>query len=758
MHDCRYCAGPKKHRLRTRKLILQIVAQVSCLLTARKAARPAPALGIVLALCLSSGCSSPAQSPEPAANGGTGPARDVIVNPIPFSELLRSLPKYSTDETRAYVLAVLSSASESEASKQEAAYMLARILQKAGSPDELRESMKLFEQASRQAPLWERCQWHISECANLLGQEESVRQALESIGKRSESASSKAAAEYGLAQSYSRGNEPERAKKAFMKLRKLFPASQYALGAAYYLGEAEADDREQQAQAIELFREYLKASPDGHFARDVVTRLTALPEFKATETDRDIFAKVHYLHGEWEQALAHWSQTRSDQHWYEQATCLRMLGRATEARDAYESGINGHPNDPSLPEAARLLCTYLTRDQAAAVWQGILARSTRFGDLALWNLALRSSPPVALSYYNRIVSAHPRSAYAPEASWWLFWNQVKEGKSAAAISRAESALKLYGASRAGPRFAFWAGKLHERLKQKEAARAAYKHAAERYAANYYGHRARARLAALSGGRDRGWSTRPARRHPVPNWSWPAPPQMMSWPEVATTYGSTQEILARLGQWDECLQLLPEKSDPLLRSWLTASLDLPLDAINLMTGHLQGVPRRTVRWEMAYPLLYSQEVSREAAARKVDPLLAHALIREESRYNARALSRSHALGLMQLLPGTAYGVAKRLKIALSGTDQVFDPATNIALGTAYLASTLERSQGQAMLAVAGYNGGPNAARSWNSRFQSAGGGDYDIFVEDIPYRETRDYVRKVFGSYWNYEAIYGAPKS
>src|SRR5262249_14917263 len=153
---------------------------------------------------------SPAQSPEPAANGGNGPARDVIVNPIPFSELLRSLPKYSTDETRAYLLAVLSSVSESEASKQEAAYMLARILQKAGSPDELRESMKLFEQASRQAPLWERCQWHISECANLLGQEESVRQALESIGQRSESASSKAAAEYGLAQSYSRGNEAER--------------------------------------------------------------------------------------------------------------------------------------------------------------------------------------------------------------------------------------------------------------------------------------------------------------------------------------------------------------------------------------------------------------------------------------------------------------------------------------------------------------------------------------------------------------------
>jgi soluble lytic murein transglycosylase len=109
--------------------------------------------------------------------------------------------------------------------------------------------------------------------------------------------------------------------------------------------------------------------------------------------------------------------------------------------------------------------------------------------------------------------------------------------------------------------------------------------------------------------------------------------------------------------------------------------------------------------------------------------------------------------MQLLPGTAFGVAKRIGLPLTNKEEIFIPDNNIKMGTAYLNSTLSRFNGNAMLAVASYNGGPNAVKRWLDAFTAAGGNDLDVFVENIPYRETRDYVRKVFGSYWTYHIMY-----
>ena len=121
----------------------------------------------------------------------------------------------------------------------------------------------------------------------------------------------------------------------------------------------------------------------------------------------------------------------------------------------------------------------------------------------------------------------------------------------------------------------------------------------------------------------------------------------------------------------------------------------------------------------------------------------------------AVSSSNALGLMQLLPGTAMGVAKRLGVKLNGNKDIHKPEYNIKFGIDYIAYTMGRHDGSALFAVASYNGGPNAVASWRKKISTA---DLDYFVENIPFLETRDYVKKVFGSYWNYEAIYDSTKS
>lgn len=359
-----------------------------------------------------------------------------------------------------------------------------------------------------------------------------------------------------------------------------------------------------------------------------------------------------------------------------------------------------------------------------------------------------------------------------------FWDLAKQSrtdptKATAALAWAKEGLQKYPTSKAAARLGFWSGKLHEQLKHPEEAKAGYQFTAQHFPSYYYGHRAKARLKKLSsalGGTgaaknaapttvadpntDPGWSTKPARVPPNLNWHWPTPQQIISFEHMSKKYGATITELVKLHQFDEATGLLPDNSGPEFKASLLARSKKPMQAINTANRELNGAPKLSQRWEMAYPLEYADLISSDAKNDGVDPLLVHALIREESRYNADALSRAKALGLMQLMPGTAYGVAKRLAVPLSGTSDILKPEINIKLGTNYLAYTLKRFDNNALLAVASYNGGPNAVQSWFQQHRLAGNADFDWFVENIPFRETRDYVRKVFGSYWTYEELYG----
>lgn len=665
-----------------------------------------------------------------------------------LSQIIGNINKLPAEEIKHQLKDIYTSEHQPETSRREAAYVLARMLQKSASPDDLKEAIKLYEDAAHIEPLWERCQWHISECAQTLGQEKLVHYSLELVKTHATSVNSRAQAEYGLAQSYLRGNEPERAKEAFELIRKDYPHSPFALGSAYYLGESIIDTKEGQKEALGLFRDYIKKSPDGHFAQTIVKRIAALKDYEPTEYDHSLFGKVNYSAGQWQDALNEWSKGTQPSFWYYQAVCFSRLGKQAEAIDILQSGIKQHPNDGIIPTAATMLCRMLNKEQAIAVWKGILETSQTYKAAALFNLGTRADGAQAIAYFNELVTKHPDSQHAPEANWWLVWEQVKQGKTQAALNLAKSSIDKYPGNRVQPRFAFWAGKLSERLNSKESAKTLYKRAIALGASNYYGHRSQARLQALSGGADPGWTMKVGRTYPDQNWKWPEAPRVISYNEIALKSGPTCALLCKLGQWDECLQLLPEKTNPLIRSLVFANLNLPLDAINSAAIHTSGTPKKIGLWMFAYPLLYSNQVAKDSQDNQLDPYLVHGLIREESRYNAMATSRSNAIGLMQLLPGTAFGVAKNMGLNIHSNDEIYNPTNNIALGTHYLAYVLKRHNGNALAAVASYNGGPNAVAKWIK-----GHADMDVFVENIPVTETRDYVRKVFGSFWNYQSIY-----
>ena len=154
--------------------------------------------------------------------------------------------------------------------------------------------------------------------------------------------------------------------------------------------------------------------------------------------------------------------------------------------------------------------------------------------------------------------------------------------------------------------------------------------------------------------------------------------------------------------------------------------------------------------LRFPTPYRDVVSSYSRALDLDEAWVYGLVRQESRFVADARSSAGAQGLMQLMPGTARQVARRLGLPGFQRHQVISVDTNINLGTYHLRQLLDDLDNQAVLASAGYNAGLRRAREWRAQQQLEGA----VYVECIPFTETRDYVRKVMNNTMYYSRLFG----
>ena len=138
---------------------------------------------------------------------------------------------------------------------------------------------------------------------------------------------------------------------------------------------------------------------------------------------------------------------------------------------------------------------------------------------------------------------------------------------------------------------------------------------------------------------------------------------------------------------------------------------------------------------------------------VDRALVYAFMRQESAFNPKARSVVGAMGLMQLMPSTARLVATRY-IPDQGGGNPYDPATNMALGQAYIAQLLSGADDNLVRTTAGYNGGPGNVMKWDGTLNAAQ--DPLLYIASIPLNETRDFVQRVLANYWLYQVRLGQP--
>jgi soluble lytic murein transglycosylase len=357
--------------------------------------------------------------------------------------------------------------------------------------------------------------------------------------------------------------------------------------------------------------------------------------------------------------------------------------------------------------------------------------------------------------YQRLAAAYPSQEEAGTALWRLGWFAWFRGAYADAASRWARLSSIRGGQAHREAAAYWIGRAHEQRGEVELAGRQFAQIQADAPRSYYGI-----LAARRG--VRGAVLRaPAGAGPV----LPADPLQ---PLQADARFARVEALRAVGLpvfADEELEELTRGSlgEPRLLYALSAvyaresRYDL---ALRILRRHFQTLARSGLAslprtfWEMFYPFGWRAELTEAAGRAAVDPLLVAAVVREESSFHAHARSRVGARGLMQLMPETARPLAQARRLPFNNGDLLDEPAANLEMGAAFFAGLL-REFGDARLAVAGYNAGPARVREWWGARRSD---DLEVFVEEIPFNETRAFVKRVMLSWDEYRRLYGSGRS
>ncbi|MGB3493576.1 MAG: transglycosylase SLT domain-containing protein [Elainellaceae cyanobacterium] len=311
-----------------------------------------------------------------------------------------------------------------------------------------------------------------------------------------------------------------------------------------------------------------------------------------------------------------------------------------------------------------------------------------------------------------------------------------------------------------PEAAFWVGKWASQLGQREDAKTAFEHVLKQYPQSYYAWRSAVYL-----GWDVGDFTSIRTKIPA-----------LTEPDLRATLPSGSETLNelyRLGQdedaWGMWQVEFDSRMEPSVAEQFTDGVMLMgigdnlegifmLDSLDWRpkieanaeadsTLDFDTVKNTRVYWQALYPFPYQDTITAWAQERSLNPVLVTALIRQESRFEPRIKSVAGATGLMQVMPATADWIAQQTG---SSDYTMSDPEDNVEFGTWYLDYTHREYDSNSLFAVASYNAGPGNVANWIQRF---GFSDPDVFVEQIPFPETKGYVESVFENYWNYLRLY-----
>ena len=384
----------------------------------------------------------------------------------------------------------------------------------------------------------------------------------------------------------------------------------------------------------------------------------------------------------------------------------------------------------------------------------------------------------AADAYGKMAAEYSDSNLADDALWNMGWCFVKLKDNDGSIKAFQRLLNEYPDSWLAGSAQFWIGVNHERMEKWRAAADAYKKVMND-GAWYYSDRAKRREQRLidQGKVSKTFANAQYRKLRIDD-------SVPAWQNVSAPLSARTQALLDLRMFDDGVGelLTAEETGEGLESVYRNLSSIHKKMGDLYTSRnyawrLSRLPQMKSKdgampgqiYSMLYPLAFRDIIFSNSKENKLDPLLIMAIMTEESHYNPDAVSWVGAMGLIQIMPPTGAEIARKLKIKSYKTEMLLQPEINIKMGTWYLAgqtnrlgkyvkealvkekvSESDRSYIVSMLATGAYNGGESRIRRWVKKY---GLKDIDEFVEDIPIRQTRQYIKKVFNSYEVYKALY-----
>lgn len=605
-------------------------------------------------------------------------------------------------------------------------------------------SYYLFSKISMSSNLKPVAIYHRAECAKMLGDEKSELKQYEllfnNFPKHKLSLKSKYLAAQKLVE-----QKPEISKKYFENIIKYAPNTDYAIASEYYLGILLKNEYKNEKiiptsikdDVQNYFRHYLKNAPSGKHALNAVYNWIEFVD-NISQDDYLLLANTCYLFDENNMAKGFLQKTDIHESWTLDVKNSYKLGDYAKVRSLTETGIQKYISYVTEEQLIDVIDIYLRISDSNGLnrLSGLISPDALKGKDYLMYLKCQKMPQSEkTACFSKLYLTYPSGRFSAEALSNIFFAKIKSGYIEDAKKVGEDHLRKFQNVNSTPMVMFWLGKLYEKTNDYDKYNYYYRNVIDRFPDSYYAYRAYLRL----------------RRFQGPIITSNLNPQPVEYPYKYTK----NNIIVKLVDLED-YDLVNEFAgdDDFIKSWVlykkgdySHSMLVARDAME----KLEDKPDKyDMRWRLVYPVMFFDYIKKYASATGNNLPLMVGLIREESYFDPLAQSSVGASGLMQLMPATANEINSRYSLGMNIPSDLFNPEYNIKLGNYYYEFLRKNLEGMDISSIAAYNGGIGSLKNWKTNIYY---NDTDEFVEQIPYDETKTYVKKVFRSYWNYIRIY-----
>ena len=533
------------------------------------------------------------------------------------------------------------------------------------------------------------------------------------------------------------------AEKYFKKIIKKYPASQYAAPAQYYLAQinllktADANDNKKlklKEEALQKLYNYLEAEPAGKFSKSAIDTIVQLGGVKS-EYDNLIIAKSYYSLGEYQNSKKFMDKTKREENWNDWAKLAYKLQERSKSKQYIEEGLNKYSESVETNELYKTVDMYLSmfpsKKDGLNRLNGLFKNKPIKGADYIQYLDCNTKTGAAkTTCYGTLYEKYSNGQFAADALANVFLAKYLEKKYSDVDRFGKIHMKKFPEAKSAPMVSYFMGKMSVKTKHHEAANAYFKHTIAKYPDSYYAYRAYLSLNTDIELFDE------ANLNAV---------------KIVFPYKKSMEKnlvikLALLGDYDLVEEIC--KSDAFVQSWIAYKRGQYAKSAVIARDAMEKLPVKPdfddLRWRLVYPIHYWDVITKYRYTN--NPILLLSILKEESHFDKTAESHAGAKGLMQMMPATEAELISNYNI-----QKEKDPVINdIKLGSIYFANLLYLLDDKALFAIAAYNGGVGSVKNWQNSLKFS---SIDEFVEQIPYSETNNYVKKIIRTYWMYTNIY-----